>query len=84
LGTIQGYWTSGQRRAEVCGTDNFVWKTKTGTAISITYKNWATGKPDCANRNEMCLYLTTPMYLHERWDDLNCAWPLRAMCELEL
>lgn len=82
--SYQGYWTSGQRRTANCGSEPFVWKNYPGTEIPVTYTNWAASKPDCLNSSEMCIQLTTPRYLNERWDDLNCRWPLCAMCEMDL
>jgi len=83
-GAYEGYWTSGQRRTARCGDEPFLWKNYDGTEVPVSYSNWASGKPDCANSNEMCIQLTTPAYLGERWDDLNCAWPLCAMCEMDM
>ena len=80
----EGYWTSGQRQTANCGDEPFVWKNYPGTDIPVGYTNWAENKPDCINSTEMCIQLTTPRYLDERWDDLNCRWPLCVMCEMDL
>jgi len=84
-GAYQGYWTSGQRRTATCSNNEpWDWKNYPDTAVPVGYTNWASGKPDCANGNEMCIQLTTPAYMGERWDDLNCAWLLCAMCEMDM
>jgi len=83
-GAYQGYWTSGKRSTVACGNEPFVWKNYPGTNVPVGYTNWASGKPDCVNGNEMCIQLTTPDYYDERWDDKNCAWPLCAMCEMDM
>ena len=80
----QGYWTSGQRiNSMSCGTQ-WVWKTYAGSFQNVTYTDWHVGEPNCVGGRETCLQLTTPKYLDQRWADINCAWLLCPLCELDL
>lgn len=85
FGEYQGFWTSGQRETDSCGSSvPFRWKVSAENSLSVDYTNWYSNQPSCSNSNETCLHLTTPDWYNEQWNDLNCAWPLCAMCEMDL
>ena len=84
VGTIPGYWTSGQRRTLQCVNDPFVWKNYAGTEVALTYTNWASGQPSCGGGSEFCIQLSTSAGLDERWNDAGCDQTLCAMCEMDL
>jgi hypothetical protein len=81
-----GYWTSGQRADRTqCGATPWVWKPYPGVMLPVTFTDWNPGEPNCAHgQTEQCVHYGTETFLNYKWNDLNCNWPLCALCELDV
>jgi hypothetical protein len=78
-----GYWTSGQKTDRTQCRTPWVWKPYPGTSLTVTFTDFAHGEPNCHNGRETCFhYFDEPQRF--RWNDINCDWPLCALCELDL
>jgi hypothetical protein len=79
-----GYWTSGQRANRTKCSTPWVWKPYPGTSLPVTFTDFYTAQPNCFLNNETCLHYGTDWFADFRWNDVNCVWPLCALCELDV